>query len=149
MFNLIFCDLKANYKWLSYQADRLLVLSWHGASRGRFQCTVIMSIWLNRPKIICKGRKGQIWLIGHVACTLDNDLYRQLKCRRCAPNVILTMPLFLHFQNVTKNIYFFNLIPWTGATLWEQDLRNFLPLTLDNDFYRQLRCHRCAFNLLF
>ena len=36
-----------------------------------------------------------------------------------------------------------------GATLCGPDLIICLPFTLDNDLYRQLRCRRCASNLLF
>ena len=36
-----------------------------------------------------------------------------------------------------------------GATLCGPDLRHCLPFTLDNDLYRQLRCRRCASNLLY
>ena len=91
----------------------------------------------------------------------------------CIQSVILTLTFFRPFQKVTKNFdavdvhpicyfdldilstfqkgheknLFFNLIPWMGATLCGPDLRNVLPFTLDNDFYRQLRCRRCASNL--
>ena len=39
--------------------------------------------------------------------------------------------------------------PSTAATLCGPDLINCLPFTLDNDLYRQLRCRRCASNLLY
>ena len=80
---------------------------------------------------------------------LDNDFYRQLRCRRCASNLLYWPWHFFTFPKGHEKLLFFNLRPWMGATLWEPDLRNFLPFTLDNDFYRQLRCRRCASNLLF
>ena len=78
--------------------------------------------------------------------TLDNDFYRQLRCHRCASN-LLFWPW--HFSDLSKRSRKINLISWMGATLCGPDLRNFLPFTLDNDLYRQLRYCRCASNLLY
>ena len=62
--------------------------------------------------------------------TLDNDFYRQLRCCRCASN-LLFWPW--HFSDLSKRsckkIRFFNFKPWMGATLCGPDLRNFLPFT--------------------
>ena len=57
--------------------------------------------------------------------------------------------IFPTFPKGHEKLWFFNFRPWTGATLCGPDHRNLLPFTLDNDFYRQLRCCRCASNLLF
>ena len=67
----------------------------------------------------------------------------------CMQSVTLTLTFFRPFQKVTKNLYFFKLIPWMGATLWGPDLGNCLPFILDNGLYTQLKCRTCASNLLF
>ena len=88
-------------------------------------------------------------LINCLPFTLDNDFYRQLRCRRCASNLLFWPWHFFNLSKRSRKHLFFNLIPWMDATLWGPDLRNCLPFTLDNDFYTQLRCRTCASNLLF
>ena len=49
--------------------------------------------------------------------TLDNDIYRQLRCRRCTIN-LLFWPW--HFSDLCKRsckTFFFNFIPWMGPIL--------------------------------
>ena len=75
----------------------------------------------------CVAISGSWLIFGRVACNqLDHVSVRLSVC--------LSVCLSQHF---------------TGATLCGPDLRNFLPFTLDNDFHRQLKCRRCASNLLF
>ena len=65
------------------------------------------------------------------------------------PICYIDLDIFSTFPKGDEKLWFFNFRFCMGATLCGPDLRNFLPFTLDNDFYRQLRCHRCASNLLF
>ena len=65
------------------------------------------------------------------------------------PNCYFDLDIFRTFPKGHKKLRFFDFRPWMGSTLCGPDLRICLPFTLDNDFYRHLRCHRCASNLLF
>ena len=81
--------------------------------------------------------------------TLNNDFYRQLRCRRCASNLLYWPWHFFDLFKRSWKTLIFQLQTLDGATLCEPDLRNCLPFTLDNDLYRPLRCRRCASNLLY
>ena len=84
------------------------------------------------------------------------DFYGQPGCHRYMQLVILTFTFLDGFACNCVTDYCIDVLSvcqhFMGATLWVWDLRNCLPLmplTLYNDFYRQLECFRCAFNLLF
>ena len=81
--------------------------------------------------------------------TLYNDFYRQLRCRRCASNLLFWPWHFLDLSKRSRKTLIFQLQTLDGFHFVWPNLWNFLPFTSDNDFYRQLRCRKCASNLLF
>ena len=79
--------------------------------------------------------------------TLDNDFYRQLWCRRFASNLLFWPWHFSDLSKRSRKTLIFQLNTFHGCLF--VGTRSQKPFTLDNDFYRQLRCRRCASNLLF
>ena len=80
---------------------------------------------------------------------LDNDFYRLLRCRRCASHLLFWPWHFSDLSKRSRKTLIFQLNTFDRCHFVGPDLRNCLPFTLDDDFYRQLRCRRYASNLLY
>ena len=122
---------------------------------GRVACNVLMSV---RPSVNI-SRLPICWdQISETVCHLPSimtstDSWDAVDVH---PICYIDLDIFSTFLKGHENLWFFNLRPWMGATLWGPVLRScwavlaiYLRKCMYNDFYRQLRCRICASNLLF
>ena len=106
-----------------------------------------------RPSVRQHFTAATLWgpdLRNSLPFTLDNDLYRQLRCGRCASNLLYwPWHFFRPFQKVTKNFDFSTSDLGWCHFVGTRSQKLFWPFTLDDDFYTKLRCRTCACNVLF